>query len=52
MKAGVQKLKKIKIKCVYGFKKDQFELNGYGGDPTTKTSLITTSIGVFNYKLN
>jgi hypothetical protein len=52
MKAAGQKLKKIKTRCVYGFKKDQFGIGGIGGDPTTQTSVMTTSIHVFSYKLN
>lgn len=41
MKASGQKLKKLKTKQVYGFKKDYFGGGGGNGDPTI---LVTTTI--------
>jgi len=41
MKATSQKLKKLKTRQVYGFKKNQF--NGPNGDPTYT---VTTSTGI------
>jgi len=41
MKATSQKLKKLKVKQVYGFKKENFDNAGLLIDPT-----ITTTIGI------
>jgi hypothetical protein len=41
MKATAQKLKKLKVKQVYGFKKDNFGSVGLMADPTT---ILTTGI--------
>jgi hypothetical protein len=35
MKATAQKLRKLKTRQVYGFKKDQFIVGNYGGETTT-----------------
>jgi hypothetical protein len=45
MKATGQKLKKLKTRQVYGFKKDTFSFNG-GGDPTTVMTTTLTHIMV------
>jgi len=42
MKATAQKIKKLRTRQVYGFKKNQF--NGASGDPTYTS--ITTGSGV------
>jgi hypothetical protein len=41
MKATAQKLKKLKTRQVYGFKKNQF--SGANGDPTVS---VTTTTGI------
>jgi len=38
MKAATQKLKKLKTKQVYGFKKNDFDKSGFIGDPTALTA--------------
>ena len=45
MKATTQKLKKLKTKQVYGFKKDDFDKSGFVGDPTI---LMTTTNVIIN----
>jgi len=42
MKAATQKLKKLKTKQVYGFKKNNFDKSGFIGDPTILTA--TTNV--------
>ena len=42
MKATSQKLKKLKVKQIYGFKKDNFGNAGLMAEPTT----ITTTSGI------
>jgi hypothetical protein len=48
MKAAGQKLKKLKTKKVYGFKKDHFNGRGNNGDPTTITTITTTLLALNN----
>jgi len=51
MKATGLKLKKLKTKQVYGFKKDQFVGDGGLGDPTlnTTTTLSHIALNGINY---
>lgn len=44
MKATTQKLKKLKTKQVYGFKKNDFDKSGFIGDPTTLTTHVIINI--------
>jgi hypothetical protein len=44
MKSTGQKLKKLKTRQVYGFKKDQFITGDQNGDPTTITTMTTSHI--------
>lgn len=48
MKATSQKLKKIKIKKVYGFKKDNFSNAGIVNETTTVIPTSTVTHAVFN----
>jgi hypothetical protein len=41
MKASGQKLKKLKTKQVYGFKKDLFHIGGMADTTTVQTTTIT-----------
>ncbi|WP_158996384.1 hypothetical protein [Mucilaginibacter sp. L196] len=50
MKATLQKLKKLKTKQVYGFKKDNFGGMNVGNDPTTNTTIITTTMTQVIYR--
>jgi hypothetical protein len=45
MKSTGQKLKKLKTRQVYGFKKDQFTV-GENGDPTTITFTTVTHLAL------
>jgi hypothetical protein len=44
MKSSGQKLKKLKTRRVYGFKRDQFIIGDQNGDPTTLTTITTSHI--------
>ncbi len=44
MKATGQKLKKLKTKQVYGFKKYSFNVDNHVGDPTTITTITVTNM--------
>jgi hypothetical protein len=44
MKATGQKLKKLRTRQVYGFKKDHFTGGDNGGDPTTITTSTVTGL--------
>ncbi len=46
MKASGQKLKKLKTRQVYGFKKDQFNGSFYNLETTTVTATTVTNLAL------
>jgi hypothetical protein len=44
MKTAAQKLKKLKTRQVYGFKKNLYNVDTNIGDPTTITTLTVTNM--------
>jgi hypothetical protein len=46
MKSTGQKLKKLKTRQVYGFRKDQLNGGYNNGDPTTLTTLTTSHVAL------